>query len=245
MGIERALDVAATIMKNGGSTAASETSIGKILARSGKPDMTVVWRLDYIAATTNEEGRLVTYIRPIPTMSINLAQAAGAMTVADRVGRGEIGVDEVGRELDRVGGMSPPYGAGLRILASAGAAASFARMTGCAWIGVAIAAGGAAVGQFVRPHLLARGMSGAPVSLVCGMVTALAAGAGVRAFGAPGELPTLMASVIYLVPGLALINGFLDLVSHRYMAVGLERISSAIVIFLILAIVVALAYVVF
>ena len=245
MGIERALDVAATIMKNGGSTTAAERSIGNILARDGKPEVTVVWRLDYIAATTNEDGRLVTYIKPIPTMSINLAQAAGAMTVAERVGRGDVGVDGLGPELDRVWRMAPPYGAWVRIAASAVAAASFARMTGCAWSGAAIAAVGAAAGQYVRPLLLTRGMSGAPVTLVCGMVTTIVAGAGVRAFGAPGELPTLIASTIYLVPGLALINGYLDMVSHRYLVVGLERIASAVVIFLILAIVVALAYVVF
>ena len=245
MGIERALDVAATIIKTGGSTAASESSIGKILARHGKSDVTVVWRLDYLAATTNEQGRLVTYIRPIPTISTNLTQAAGAVTVANRVGRGELGVDAVGPELDRVWGMAPPYGAWLRTLASAGAAASFAKMTGCAGRGIAIAAVGAAAGQYVRPLLLARGISGAPAAFVCGMVTTLLVGAVVRAFALPGELPTLIASTIYMVPGLPIINGFLDLVSHRHMVVGLERIASAFVIFLILAIVVALAYVVF
>ncbi len=44
------------------------------------------------------------------------------------------------------------------------------------------------------------------------------------------------------VPGLPLINGFVDLVSHKYLFVGLERIANAAFLFLLLAIAIALAY---
>jgi uncharacterized membrane protein YjjP (DUF1212 family) len=53
---------------------------------------------------------------------------------------------------------------------------------------------------------------------------------------------TLVASVIYMVPGLPLINGFVDMVSHRFLFVGLERIADAVFLFLVLAVAIALAY---
>jgi uncharacterized membrane protein YjjP (DUF1212 family) len=55
------------------------------------------------------------------------------------------------------------------------------------------------------------------------------------------ESATLIASVIYLVPGLPLINGFVDVVSHKYLMVGIERIMNAVFLFLVLAIAIVLA----
>jgi uncharacterized membrane protein YjjP (DUF1212 family) len=52
---------------------------------------------------------------------------------------------------------------------------------------------------------------------------------------------TMIASVIYMVPGLPLINGFIDLLSHNFLLVGLERIANAVYIFLILAVAIAFA----
>ena len=52
---------------------------------------------------------------------------------------------------------------------------------------------------------------------------------------------TLIASIIYLAPGLPLINGFIDMQSYKYLHVGLERITSAVFLFLILSICIAFA----
>jgi uncharacterized membrane protein YjjP (DUF1212 family) len=45
-----------------------------------------------------------------------------------------------------------------------------------------------------------------------------------------------------MVPGLPLINGFVDMVSHKYLIVGLERIANAGFLFLVLAVAIVLAY---
>ena len=52
---------------------------------------------------------------------------------------------------------------------------------------------------------------------------------------------TLIASVIYMVPGLPLINGFVDVVSHKLLVVGFERTLNAGFLFLVLAIAIAFA----
>jgi uncharacterized membrane protein YjjP (DUF1212 family) len=48
-----------------------------------------------------------------------------------------------------------------------------------------------------------------------------------------------------MVPGFPLINGFVDVVSHKYLFGGLERIANAAFLFLVLAIAIALAIAVF
>ena len=83
------------------------------------------------------------------------------------------------------------------------------------------------------------------MTLICGLLSAMIAGVGLR-LGLSQIVPvvpaTLMASVFYMVPGLPLINGFVDMVSHKYLVVGFERIMNAAFLFLILATAIAFAY---
>jgi uncharacterized membrane protein YjjP (DUF1212 family) len=44
-----------------------------------------------------------------------------------------------------------------------------------------------------------------------------------------------------MVPGLPLINGFMDMASHKYLLVGMERMLNAAFLFLVLAVAIALA----
>ncbi len=48
--------------------------------------------------------------------------------------------------------------------------------------------------------------------------------------------------MIYMVPGMPLINGFTDMLSTHHRVTGLERIANAALVFVVIAIAVALAY---
>jgi len=58
----------------------------------------------------------------------------------------------------------------------------------------------------------------------------------------PAIGPTLIASVFFMVPGIPLINGFVDMVSYKHLLIGLERIANAAFLFLALAVAVAFAF---
>jgi len=77
------------------------------------------------------------------------------------------------------------------------------------------------------------------------VVSATIASLGLRLGFGQAEAATLIASVIYMVPGLPLINGFLDVTSHTHLVVGFERILNAAFLFLALGAAVALARTVF
>ena len=99
----------------------------------------------------------------------------------------------------------------------------------------------AGVGQFLRSLLQARKLAVAIVTLVCGVLSACIACVGLWLGLSQMAPATLIASVIYMVPGLPLINGFVDMASHKYLFVGLERIANAAFLFLVLAVAIALA----
>jgi uncharacterized membrane protein YjjP (DUF1212 family) len=83
------------------------------------------------------------------------------------------------------------------------------------------------IGQFLRSLLQARKLTVAPVTLIRGVLLACIAYLGLR-MGLSQTVPaTVIASIIYTVPGLPLINGFVDMVSYKYLFVGLERIANA------------------
>jgi uncharacterized membrane protein YjjP (DUF1212 family) len=90
--------------------------------------------------------------------------------------------------------------------------------------------------------LQARKHPAANVTFICGLLSAGIASAALRLGFSDVPSVTLIASVVYLAPGLPLINGFVDMTSHKYLLVGIERIINAVFLFTILAICIALAY---
>jgi uncharacterized membrane protein YjjP (DUF1212 family) len=73
------------------------------------------------------------------------------------------------------------------------------------------------------------------------VLSALIAAVGVRLDYSQTAPATLIASVVYMVPGLPLINSFIDMTSHKYLLVGVERGLNAAFLFLVLAISIAMA----
>lgn len=71
--------------------------------------------------------------------------------------------------------------------------------------------------------------------------SALLAGAGLHV-GITSDGPeTLVASVVCFVPGLALINGFVDLLTYEHLLIGLQRIFYALIVFVTLAVAIAVS----
>jgi uncharacterized membrane protein YjjP (DUF1212 family) len=239
--VERALDAALIVMRNGGTTGTADRTFRNILKGYKQDGVSVTWRLDFAAATTVTEGQPMTVFRPVGPIGVNLARVSEAVVLGERVGRGEVDTAAVVSEIERINTLGPPYSRWAMIAAAAGSAAVFTQITGGDWgaLGVACVAGG--VGQLFRLWLRAKKLPVAPVTFMSGVVSACIAGIGLRLGLSSTVPPTAVASVVYMVPGLPLINGFVDVVAHKYLYVGLERIANAAYIFLILAIAVAFA----
>jgi uncharacterized membrane protein YjjP (DUF1212 family) len=239
--VERALDVALIVMQNGGSTVMADRTFQNVLKGYKQDGVSAVWRLDFVAASSVAEGQSATVLRPVGPIGVNLNRTSEAAVLSERVARGEVDTDALVSEIERVKASPSPYNRWVMVVAAACTAAFFSQIPGGDWGAFGIAFVAAGVGQFLRSLLQARKLAVAPVTLVCGVLSACIACVGLRLGLSQIVSATLIASVIYMVPGLPLINGFVDLVSHKYVFVGLDRIVNAAFLFLLLAVAIALA----
>jgi uncharacterized membrane protein YjjP (DUF1212 family) len=239
---ELALDVALIVMRSGGSTEMVDRAFRNVLDGFKVSGVSAAWRLDFVAVHGAADGPSATVLRPVGTIGVNLTRASEAVVLGERVARGEADAADLPPEIERVSAIASPYNRWAMTAAATCGAGAFCRLCGGDWGALGVAAVAAGVGQFLRPALQGAKLSAAHVTLICGVVSACLAGLGLR-LGLGQAIPaTLIASVIYMVPGIPLINGFVDLVSHRHLLVGLERIANAAYLFLVLTIAILFAF---
>jgi uncharacterized membrane protein YjjP (DUF1212 family) len=99
----------------------------------------------------------------------------------------------------------------------------------------------AAVGQLVRALLQKRNFSRYAVTFICALISGFLAVAGLRLGLTAVAGATLIGSVVYMVPGVPLINGFVEIASGKHLFVGLQRLLDATSLFFILTVAVAIA----
>jgi uncharacterized membrane protein YjjP (DUF1212 family) len=240
--LDAALDAAVVVMRNGGSTAAAARSFANILKGCEIKDVAAVWRLDFVAASgETREGRL-TALRSVGSMGVNLVRAGEMVALSERVARGQITAEALDAELNRVQSLPSPYSGPVLALAAACAGAAYSQLPGGGWGSLAIAfvAGGA--GQSLRLQMDANRVGNTAVTFTCSALSAMIAALGLRLGLSGVPSATLLGSVIYMIPGMPLINGFTDMLSAQHRITGLERIANAALVFVVIAIAVALAY---
>lgn len=239
--LEQAVDVALIVIQNGGSTSTADRTFRNILKGYGEEGGSAAWRMDAVVACGAAGERSSMVLRPVGPIGVSLDRASEAAVLGERVARGEVEASNLESEIARIKGLPYPYGRWILIAAAACTAAFFSQIPGGDWGAAGIAFVAAGLGQFIRARLQAMKLTVANVTLICGVLSACVAALGLR-LGLSQVVPaTVIASVIYMVPGLPLINGFLDVVSYKHLLVGLERIANAVFLFLILSVAIALA----
>jgi uncharacterized membrane protein YjjP (DUF1212 family) len=233
--------VALIVMQNGGSTVMADRTFQNVIKGYKQNGFIAAWRLDFVAASSVAEGQSSTILRPVGPIGVNLNRPSEAEILGERVARGEVSTAALDSEIERIKALATPYNRWVMVAAAACTAAFFSQIPGGDWGALGIAFVAAGIGQFLRSLLKPRELAVARVTLVCGVLSAFIACFGLRLGLSQTAPATLIASVIYMVPGLPLINGFVDLVSHKYLFVGLERIANAGFLFLALSIAIALA----
>lgn len=239
--VERALDVAVMVVKNGGSTAMADRTFANVLKGYGQENVSVVWRLDFVAARIESNGVSATVLRPIAAVGLHLVRASAAVALGEQVAKRGVRAIDMDAEITRIQSLASPHNRWLMMFAGACAGAFFSRSAGGDWGAFAVACCAAGVGQFVRGLLQARGMARIGVTGLCALISGLIATTGLR-LGLSQMIPaTLVGAIVYMVPGVLLINGCIDLVSPKHMSVGIERLVDASLILLTLTIAVVCA----
>ncbi len=223
-------------MRNGGSTAAAERTFRNALGRRGATDTSTIWRSDFAIAA----GPAVA-VQPAGVLGVQLARAAEAVELGERLVNADMDGAHVAGAIERIKTRVSPYNLGVSALFAACAGAFFSRIAGGDWGAFGVTSLAAGAGQFVRILLEARSVPRTPLTAVCALISALIGTAGLRLGLSHAVSATLLGSVVYMIPGLALINGFIDAVSDGYLLVGIQRLLDAVSVFLIMAVAVAIA----
>lgn len=239
--VDTALDVALLVMENGGSTFRSHQIFQAMLSGLHQEGVKALWQLNTVTVFTQHDGQTIPQMRPIRAAGMNLTRVSAACVLARQVGTGVIAPADIPAEIQRIEALASPYGPRVMVAIAALTAASFSQLIGGDGGSLALAGVAGGVGQFVRLQLQARPLPSATVTLLCALLSALIGTLGLRAGWSQVVPATLMGSVGYMMPGLPLANGFADLLSHRHLSVGIERIANAVFIFLLLTLGIAIA----
>jgi uncharacterized membrane protein YjjP (DUF1212 family) len=239
--LEMALETALLVLRNGGSTAVAHRCFSNVLKGFDQDGVEMVWRFEFVAATKRVEGQSFTVVRTVGPVGTNLVRVSEAEALGERAARKAVDAATFASALERIEQLPSPYSRWVVTLVAAILSGCFSRLAGGDWGSFGVVFVAAGVGQSLRSFLQARKLAAAPVTLVCGVLSALIASAGLQ-LGLGRTIPgALLGSVIYMIPGLLLINGFMDVVVARYLLVGIERIVSAAFLFLVLAIAIVFA----
>lgn len=237
--LDLALRFGALALENGSSAALADRAFASVLKSAGIDDGFALWRLDFATAGRRCGGQVV--VRTIGPIGVNLRRVAEVAALAARAARGAIPFESLAAELDRVAGIGSSYGPWTMLAVTGVSAGLYSKILTGAWPGFGIAFVAAALGQALRLRLLAAQVPTAGATLAAAVVSALTAAVGLRLRFGDEASATVIASVVYLIPGLPLINGFFDMASPRSLVLGVQRLLSATFTVALLAVAVALA----
>jgi uncharacterized membrane protein YjjP (DUF1212 family) len=239
--VTAALDLAALVLQSGGSTPLANTTLENVLKGYGEEGVSTFYRQDFIAASGITNGEPWAVLQPLGPPGLHLVRASEVTTVSERFAKGEVGTADFVSQVERIKQLPPAHNRWITILAAACAAAAFSRSTGGDWGGMGVVLLAAAAGQFVRSPLQKRAFSRWAITFICALISGFIAVGGLRLGLSRVAGATLIASVIYMVPGIPLINGFIDIVSGKHLFVGVQRLFDASVVFFIMTVAVAIA----
>jgi uncharacterized membrane protein YjjP (DUF1212 family) len=219
-----ALEVAVTVLNSGGATRMADKAFHNVATGCGHKDVSAIFRLD-LATAANEST--VTIARNVGPINVNLLRASEAARLGERVLRSEISGWNLKSELARIRALPEPYSQLTTLVALTASTVGFVRLAHGDWVAASAASIAAIAGLLFRAWLTRRNVPGAPANLAGGILAASLAALVLRFGLTETRGATIIGSLLFLLPGLALVNGFVDVLSEKYLVMGLERLANA------------------
>ena len=146
---------------------------------------------------------------------VNLRRAEAVTRIAGKVAAGEMDCARAQAMIDDVPNNTPGYPPSFVSLATGLACAAFGRLLNADWLSFVPIFVGAAVGQWLRHALFGRRKNVFLVAGLVSFVSAVIAGSGGRLLESGHLEVAMLASVLLLVPGVAVLNAQLDAIEGK------------------------------
>lgn len=224
--LQTALAVGVQVHRAGGYTARTDASMKRVALALGadKADPAITATLVGLTVTKNEWSR--TAFRSAVNAAVNFSE----LTELSRLAKDADGKTpaQVRAELDQITANSSRYGLPVVIPAVGVGSLGLAALYGADFPGMLIAGLAGAVGASLRSWLMKRHLKPFVFSLLCAFVSVVIVLL-LRGVTATPDA-ALAACILYLVPGVPLLNGTADLLTGYYLN-GLVRLTMSTVIF--------------
>ena len=240
--VESALKAAIRIIEYGGSTAFAEKAFQRIISKCPVSDVSIMWRIDDIIVNYSSDGSNVTVMKSIEGIGTNLTGVSKIVKLSEDVEQGKVDISSVDDELEQISKLPPLLGKPVLIIVAGFAAAFYALFHKESIETTAVVFFAAIAGQTLRLQLKAKKIKDEYVTLYCGLLSAGITSVALHRGYGQVEIQTMIACLIYLVPGLLMINAFVDMTDQKFIFIGAQRIINATFLFLVLMLVIVTAY---
>lgn len=240
--VDSALKAAIKVIEYGGSTAFADNVFQGIISKCNVTEVSVMWRLDNIVVNYSDEGRNFTIMKPIEGIGTNLTGVSNLVKLSQDVKQGKTDISSVDSELEKINNSPSLHSKFIQILVAGFAAAFWVKFHNESFLTMAIVFSAAITGQTLRIQLRAKKVKDEYITLFCGLLSASITSIALHSGYGDVKMETMISCLIYLVPGLLMINAFVDMTNQKYIFIGSQRILNAGFLFLVLIFVIVTAY---
>jgi uncharacterized membrane protein YjjP (DUF1212 family) len=175
-----------------------------------------------IEITLSAGGNTITRMTQVGRLGVNHRLDQAVRQLASRAVQGEMSPDQVDGEIARLVRETPRHAPMVVAVAVGLACASFGRLLGIDWLAFGPVFVAGTIGQYVRHHLLHRGVNVFIVAGVIAFLSATLGGIGSILLKSSTVNLSMMASILLLVPGVPSTNAQTDIMDG-YPTMGSAR----------------------
>jgi uncharacterized membrane protein YjjP (DUF1212 family) len=217
-----ALRVGRAMMECGASVSVVHAGMRMVVHGFGIDDVSMRSGYASIEMSLHANGNTITRMLQVGRLGVNHRLDQAVRQLASRAAQGKMSADDVDGELARLVRDTPRHPPIVVAVAVGIACSSFGRLLGIDWMAFWSVLVAGTVGQYVRHHLMHRGVN---VFIVAGVIAFLAAtlgGIGSLMLGSGTVNLSMMASILLLVPGVPSTNAQTDIMDG-YPTMGSAR----------------------
>lgn len=229
------LDFATSLMGVGSHTSRVVRNVSRIAESFGYGvDMTVFQK--NITMTVKHPGDYSirrTYVRKIPVLALNFQVISKLSVLSWEAYDHYLSLDELRRRYRDIMAEARMPGWVVLLLVSC-ANAAFCRLFQGDFIAMGLVFAATMIGFFVRQELMKRHVNHMVVFVVCSFIASFIASAGIKYNWGETQQVALASSVLFLIPGVPLINSIIDIL-EGHVLIGFSRAINACILIICVA----------
>jgi uncharacterized membrane protein YjjP (DUF1212 family) len=225
------LEIGSVLMSSGANTTRIRTNINRISGAFGyNTELLVTHRAIMLSVSDNDQNNFFSSLKRTSPHGVNFKVISGISRMSWRIVEEKWNVDQIRAELDRLAAL-PHYPRILILFLVALAGASLCRIFGGFILEMSVAFIATFAGLFVRQEAVKRNFNPYLCVYFGSLTASLLSGLAVKLHLGTVPETAFATSVLFLVPGVPLINTFIDLLDGNLMNGILRGINGLIIAF--------------